>query len=158
MNAALRSAGFSPLQRQVRKRDVGLFPRNYNRPVSRWGHAFPLQHSVRDFLLHLGALLLFENVAARQLAARFSPAVRPLRRPAQAAVARREGLLSHRLQEVRLPRVEHDSSRSRGARGSRNLAELHLAAARQEYSAVSRQRSFVQSLLSRLPTVWFSVS
>src|SRR6266480_101147 len=33
MNAALRSAGFSPLQRQVCKRDAGLFLRNYNRPV-----------------------------------------------------------------------------------------------------------------------------
>ncbi len=32
MNAALRSAGFSPLQRQVCQRDVGLFLRNYREP------------------------------------------------------------------------------------------------------------------------------
>src|SRR5437868_5522193 len=38
------------------------------------GNALAVQYSVRDFVLHLRALLLFENVAAGQLAARFWPA------------------------------------------------------------------------------------
>src|SRR5437879_12986827 len=50
----------------------------------RRGHALPLQRIVHDFFLRLRALLLFEDVAAGQLAERFPRALWPVRFKSQA--------------------------------------------------------------------------
>src|SRR6266508_2028591 len=49
----------------------------------RRGDALPLQHFVHDFFLCLRALLLFEDVAAGQLATGVPPAFRTIRHPIQ---------------------------------------------------------------------------
>src|SRR6266511_6387762 len=59
---------------------------------------------------------------------------------------------------MRAPRVERGPSRGGAAGGGGNLAQFHLAAARQEDSLVPGERPIVRAFLPGLPTIRFFLS